>query len=63
MADGVREHRSPVGLDKETRSLIAMYKSTIKKPVEKTAWNQNKKMHKTAITTIRPITIISNQAS
>lgn len=35
MADGVREHRSPVGLDKETRSLIAMYKSTIKKPVEK----------------------------
>lgn len=35
MADGVRQHRSPVGLDKETRSLIAMYKSTMKKPVEK----------------------------
>lgn len=35
MADGVREHSSPVGLDKVARSLIAMYKSTIKTPVEK----------------------------
>lgn len=34
MADGVREHNSPVGLDKKARSLIAMYKSTIKTPVE-----------------------------
>lgn len=40
MTDGVREHRSPVGLDKETRSLMAMYKSTINAPAEKLLGNK-----------------------
>lgn len=65
MADGVREHSSPVGLGKEPRSLIAMYKSTIKTPVEKPPGVKIKKCTKNPTTkaTIRPITRIKSQPS